>query len=95
MAATTTVRVSVQTHRQLQELARESGVTMPELLDRMVKADQRRRLFERANEAYAALQSDAAGWDAELAERRAWDATLADGLGEDAVASRSCVSHGP
>lgn len=87
MAATTTVRVSAQTHRQLQELAREAGVTMPELLDRMVGADRRRRLFERANDAYLALQHDAAAWDEELAERRAWDAAVADGLEEESGAS--------
>lgn len=83
MAATTTVRVSVQTHRQLQDLAREDGITMPELLDRLVTADRRRRLFERADEAYAALQADPAAWNEELAERRAWEATLGDGLDED------------
>lgn len=60
---------------------------MPELHDRMVKAHQRRRLFARANEAYASLQADAIAWDAELAERHAWDVTLGDGLGEEIIAS--------
>lgn len=83
MAATTTVRVYAQTHRQLQELAREDSLTMPELLDRLVTADWRRRLFERANEAYAALQADPDAWAAELAERGVWDAALEDGLSED------------
>lgn len=83
MAATTTVRVSRTTHQRLQELAREAGVTMPELVDRLIEADRRRRLFDRANEAYAALQADPAAWEEELAERRAWDAALSDGLPED------------
>jgi predicted transcriptional regulator len=83
MVSTTTVRVSKDTHRRLQELARESGVTMPELVDRLVEADRRRRLFDRANEAYAALQADPAAWEEELGERRAWDAALADGLSAD------------
>ncbi len=83
MAATTTVRVSRQTHRRLQELAREAGVTMPELVDRLVEADRRRQLFDRADEAYAALRADTGAWEEELAERRAWDATLADGLAGD------------
>ncbi len=60
---------------------------MPELLDRLVAADQRRRLFERADEAYAALQADSDAWTEELAERRAWEATPRDGLGDDAVTS--------
>lgn len=87
MPATTTVRVSRTTHRRLQELAHEVGVTMPELVDRLIEADHRRRLFDRANEAYAALQADRAAWDEELSERRMWDAALADGLAEDGEAS--------
>ena len=87
MMATTTFRVNENTHRRLQELAREAGVTMPEIVDRLVEADRGRQLFDRAYEAYAALQTDAAAWEDELAERRAWDAALADGLSEDGGAS--------
>lgn len=85
--ATTTVRVNRNTHRRLQELARETGITMPELVDRLIEADRRRRLFDRANEALTALQADAAAWEEELDERRAWDAALADGLIGDGSAS--------
>lgn len=84
-AATTTIRVNLQTHRRLQELAREANATLPEIVDRLVEADRRRRLFERANAAYTALQADPAAWEQELAERRAWATTLADGLEEPPV----------
>lgn len=87
MAAATTVRVSRTTHQRLQELAREAGVTMPELVDWLIEADRGRRLFDRANEAYAGLQADPAAWDAELAERHTWDAALADGLADDGEVS--------
>lgn len=87
MAATTTVRVKARTHRRLQELAREMDATLPEVLDRLVEADRRRRLFERANEAYAALQADPIAWEQELAERRLWDTAVADGLHEPPLAT--------
>jgi hypothetical protein len=74
------VRVSDATHRDLRELADETGQSMQELLAEAVEALRRRRLLELTNEAYAALREDPVAWEAELAERRLWDVTLADGL---------------
>lgn len=80
MAATTTVRIDRRTHRTLQSLARNAGVPMPKVLARLVESEERRRLFEEADAAYAALQADPAAWEQELAERRLWENTLGDGL---------------
>jgi hypothetical protein len=83
MAATTTVRVDERTHRILRDLAREQGEALPRVLARLAEAERRRRLFEEADRAYAALQADPEAWQEELAERRLWENTLGDGLDED------------
>ncbi len=61
-------------------LAREDGVPVSELLDRLVEDARRSRILARANEAYAAIAADPvedASWRAEIA---LWDVTVGDGL---------------
>jgi hypothetical protein len=81
--STTTIRVSTRTRDLLQELARQSGVSMQSVLEYALEQYRRQQLLEATNAAYATLQTDAAAWAELERERMDWDQTLADGL-EDA-----------
>jgi len=81
--ATQTVRIHSQTHAKLRELARQSGESMTDLLEKAVSAYQRRVFLEQLNRDFAALRADPNSWREELAERAEWDATLGDGLQDD------------
>lgn len=76
----TTVRISTQTHRVLQELAQETGEAMSAIIDRAIADYHTKRFWQDVEAGYAALQSNPAAWDEELAERKLWEATLGDGL---------------
>ena len=80
LLSTVTVRVRPHTYRILQDLARSSGESLPDALDRIVEEARRSRMFKEASESYAAVAAVAdadAAWRAEIA---AWDATVGDGL---------------
>lgn len=81
--ASTTVRVSRQTHTVLGELAKESGLSIQEVLAQAVEAYRRQQWLAAANAEYAALRANPDAWAEEEAERRLWDATLMDGLEGD------------
>lgn len=74
------IRVPEGTHRILRELSAETGESMQDLLVEAIEEFRRRRMFELANEAYAAMRESDEEWQEELRERRLWDTTLADGL---------------
>lgn len=79
---TMTIRVLPRTYKILEEMAEERDESIPEALDHLVEELRRWRMFQKANEAYAAIAADPdadAAWKAEIA---AWDVTLADGLDE-------------
>ena len=78
--ATTTVRVSAETHAVLQQLAGERHATIQQVLAEAVEAYRRQRLIDATNAAYAALREDPAAWRDVEQERAAWDAALSDGL---------------
>ena len=80
---TTTIRVSRKTRDMLHDLARDAGVPMQEVVEQALELYRRQRLLATANDAYAALRSDAQARQDWRAEQAIWDATLADGL-EDA-----------
>jgi predicted transcriptional regulator len=78
--ATTTIRVSIETHRQLTELAQQLALPLQEATARAVSLLADQVFWQQTNDAYAALRANAAesmAFDAELAE---WDSTLLDGL---------------
>ena len=81
--ASTTVRISDQTHRILQELSASTGQSMQSILDTAIEAYRRELFLRDTNAAFAALRADPEAWREELAERAVWDATLGDGLEED------------
>ena len=78
--ASTTVRVSAETHELLRKLAEASGEPLQKVLERAVENYRREQFFTELNAAYARLQADPVAWKEELAERALWESTLADGL---------------
>jgi hypothetical protein len=81
--ASETVRVKPETHAKLRALARGTGDSLPELLDKAVEAYRRKQFLTECNRAYEALKSDPKAWAEELKEREEWDCTLLDGLDDD------------
>jgi hypothetical protein len=81
--AETTIPISETTLARLRELARWSGTSVNEALDRAIKEQYDRSFWEAVNAGYAALRADPAAWAEVEAERKAWDATLMDGLDRD------------
>jgi hypothetical protein len=79
-ASTTTIRVSLKTRDQLQELARRSGVSMQDVVDQALDLYRRQQLLAATNAAYDALRADPRAWKMHQAERAEWDRTLNDGL---------------
>ncbi len=80
VASTTTIRVSRQTHKKLNELVRVSGRSMQEVVDAALELYRREQLLEATNRAYGALREAPEAWGDLEGERAGWDATLGDGL---------------
>jgi hypothetical protein len=78
--STPTVRISETSHQLLKELAKQTGQTMMDVLDKALDAYRRQQFFAQLNAGYAELQADPEAWAGHLAERQVWDATLMDGL---------------
>jgi predicted transcriptional regulator len=78
--ASTTVRVSTETHALLRKLAETTGEPLQRVLERAVENYRREQFFAELDAAYDRLQADPVAWEEELAERAEWEATLADGL---------------
>jgi hypothetical protein len=78
-----TVPISEGAHRLLCELAERTGQTITEVLDKALRAYQRKLFFDQLNAGYAALRADPEAWAEELEERKLWDSTLMDGLPAD------------
>lgn len=77
---TTTIRASSETRAALNEMARASGLSMVQVLERAVEAYRRQQKLEALNAAYATLYSAPEAWRELDDERTAWDATISDGL---------------
>jgi hypothetical protein len=69
--------------RLLLELAEQTGLTPPEVLDKALDVYRRKLFFEQMNAGYAELRADPTAWAALEAERSLWDVTLMDGLDAD------------
>jgi len=73
-------RLTDQSHKVLQHLASQYGATQQDLLDEAIETLRRKRFFEDANRAYAALHGDAEAHAALQHERTVLDGTLGDGV---------------
>ena len=78
--ATTTVRISEQTHRTLGELSEVTGRPMSEVLEQSVYSFQKELILDRSNAAYAELRKDGDAWRDFESERTLFEGTLPDGL---------------
>jgi predicted transcriptional regulator len=83
--ATTTIRVSEETHEALRALAASTGEPMGRLIERAVEHLRAEKFFAELDQAYDRLHADADASAEEAAERKEWEATLADGLDVDDV----------
>ena len=81
--STPTIPISETAHQLLQDLARQTGHTMIEVLDKALDTYRRKLFFDQMNAGYAALRDDPQAWAELEAERKLWDATLMDGLDPD------------
>jgi hypothetical protein len=74
------VRIKPETHLKLRQLAKQTGESMPDTLERAVDALYRKQWLAGLSEDYARLRADKKAWAEELKERALWDKTLGDGL---------------
>ncbi len=81
--STATVRIHREAHRDLKELARQTGETMPVVLGKAIEAYRRQRFLRGLAADFEALRSDPVAWEEEIREREAWDAALSDDLHGD------------
>ena len=80
------VRISEEAYALLSRMASQDGVSLSEMLGRLLNRERRRRFIEAGNEAYATLHADPERRAAWAEEIEPWETTLTDGL-EDAPAS--------
>lgn len=78
--ASTTVRVSAETHELLRKLAAATGEPLQRVLERAVESYRREQFYAEFNAAFERLRSDPVAWEDYLAEQREMEGTLADGL---------------
>jgi predicted DNA-binding protein len=78
--ASTTVRVSAETHELLRKLAAATGEPLQRVLERAVENYRRERFFAELDAAYERLQADPVAWKDYLGEQAELEGTLADGL---------------
>lgn len=81
--AAVTLKISPETHAVLAELAAEDKRAMGEVVAEMTERERRRRLFDRADAAYARVRADPVAWADYQSELRSLEGTLMDGLEDD------------
>jgi hypothetical protein len=74
------VQVSETALGRLREMAAWAGLSVSEVLDRLIDEQFDRRFWEAVNAGYAALRADPVEWAKIETERKLWDGTLMDGL---------------
>jgi hypothetical protein len=79
--ATTTVRLRPKAHKALKAIARVTGESLPEILDRAIEDLRRKVYLEGIRADYAALRDDQKTWEEFRNESAKWDVTNNDGLG--------------
>lgn len=82
MGSTMMVRADIRAHQMLQELASHEGLSLHDMLTKVVEAYRRQRIVDETNAAYAALQTDPGAWREFQAEIASLDGVLGDGLEE-------------
>lgn len=78
--ASTSVRISKQTHDALKDLAAREHRSLGDVLDEAIAQYRERQFWQDTREAYTRLREDPDAWQAYKDELAEWDATLMDGL---------------
>ncbi|MEO6415891.1 MAG: toxin-antitoxin system protein [Gemmatimonadaceae bacterium] len=81
MTATTTIRVALNDRNAAHELAKQTGLSLMEVVHEAIELYRRQYLLGEMNRGFAALRRDSAAWNKEMAERQGWDITLGDAPG--------------
>ena len=79
------LRVSDDIHRMLRELARQEGVPMQVVLNKVLADYRKKQFFDSLSAAFSALKNDPKAWAEEQQEREAWANTLSDNLESDEI----------
>lgn len=83
MSATTSIRVSRETHERLREIAEKEHRALGDMIDRLVD-EYKQQAFRRAvHESFRELREDPAAQEAYLKDMAVWDVTLMDGLEDE------------
>lgn len=80
---TTTIRLGPASHATLEQLAREQGRTIDQVVDDAIDRYAREQFLAGLNEDYARLRADPAAWAGWQAELSSLEGTLLDGLEGD------------
>ena len=77
-----TMKISRETHRLIESVARHEGKSMQDVVEQAVEAYRRAQMLRETNQAYRRLRRGRQAWRGETAEREILEGTLADGLQE-------------
>ena len=92
--AAVTVKLPVEAHAKLAELAAARKRSMGDVLADLIEREQRRAFLQAANEDIARLRADPAAWADYQAEVRSMDGTLMDGLEDDPWPASGGLGYG-
>lgn len=74
------MRISEQTAKNLNELAKATGKSKQLILNKALEVYAREQFLKKANEEYAKFKKNKKAWKEEQKELEEWDITLSDGL---------------
>ena len=80
---TSSIDITDSTRDLLQAMSRQTGRTIPEILEKAVEEYRRKIFFEGLDQDYTVLKADPEAWAQELEERKLFENTLMDGLDAD------------
>lgn len=79
--ASKSVRISEFAHSTFSEIAEEEETSLRKLIDELAEKERRRRMFARADAAYAEMKQEGGeAWGDLQSEYELWEQTSADGL---------------
>jgi predicted CopG family antitoxin len=81
--ATTSIRVTRETHEKLKDIAAKEHRALGDVIDRLVDRYQQQELRRAVHESFRGLREDPAERESYLKDMAAWDVTLMDGLEDE------------
>lgn len=81
--STAIVRINSKTHKLLQEIKKDSGKTMQEIISKALEHYREIQFWNEVDEAYLKLKSNKKAYKQEIEERKLWEKTLSDGIKSD------------